>query len=317
MLRLSIVIPVLGDQKPLDGTLVSILENRPANCELVVVHNAPYDDPYGLAGEVQFVRAPEEAGFVECLNLGLSASRAPVVHLLACGVEVRPGWAEAALRHFRDPEVGAVAPVVLHQDDQKRVVSAGMAYGAEGVVWRVGRGSAAEELGEEEDELCGPDTLAGFYRRSAIEAVGGFSPSPIETVATIELALSFREAGYRCVAEPDSQTSVNSTVAGDKTGFRQGWHCERLFWRWASAHGRVRSVAAHAALLAGECVIGLWRPLMLLQLLGRAVGVIHALTTKRRSKAFAAENDEEPPVVASLRPETIDGTARQYSVRAA
>ena len=58
MLRLSIVIPVLGDQKPLDDTLVSILENRPANCELVVVHNTPYNDPYGLSGEVQFVQAP-------------------------------------------------------------------------------------------------------------------------------------------------------------------------------------------------------------------------------------------------------------------
>jgi len=299
VLRLSIVIPVLGDLKPLDDTLVSILENRPANCELLVVHNAPYDDPYGLAGEVQFVQAPEGAGFVECLNLGLSASRAPVVHLLACGVEVRPGWAEAALRHFRNPEVAAVAPVLLHQNDQETVVSAGMGYGAEGVVWRVGRGRVPEEIGEEPGELCGPDALAGFYRRSAIEAVGGFSPSPVETLATIELALSFREAGFRCVVEPNCQAKVNSTAARDKVGFRHGCHSERLFWRWASAHGRVRSVAAHAALLAGECVIGLWRPLMLLQLLGRAVGAIHAAIAKRRSQTRAAEGDDGPSVIAS------------------
>ena len=224
MLRLSIVIPVLGDQKPLDDTLVSILENRPANCELLVVHNAPYDDPYGLAGEVQFVQAPDGAGFVECLNLGLSASRAPVVHLLACGVEVRAGWAEAALRHFRNPEVAAVAPVLLHHDDHQTVVSAGLGYRAEGVVWRVGRGRTPDEVGEDEDNVCGPDALAGFYRRSAVEAVGGFSPSPADTLATIEVALSLRQAGFRCVVEPDCQAKVNSAAVRDKVGFRHGCH---------------------------------------------------------------------------------------------
>ncbi len=202
MLRLSIVIPVLGDQGPLDDTLVSVLENRPANCELLVVHNTPYNDPYELAGEVQFIQARRGADFAECLNLGLSVSRAPVVHLLACGVEVRPGWAEAALQHFRNPEVAAVAPLLLHHDDHQTVVSAGMGYRAEGTVWRIGGGRTSEEVGEDQDELCGPDALAGFYRRSAIEAVGGFSPSPVDMLTTIDLALALRRAGFRCVLEP-------------------------------------------------------------------------------------------------------------------
>jgi GT2 family glycosyltransferase len=316
VLRLSIVIPVFGDLKPLDDTLVSILENRPANCELLVVHNAPYNDPYELAGEVQFVQAPKGAGIVECLNLGLSASRAPVVHLLACGVEVRPGWAEVALRHFRNPEVAAVAPVLLHHDDQMTVVSAGLGYRAEGVVWRVGRGRTLDEVGEDRDEPCGPDALAGFYRRSAIEAVGGFSQSPIDTLATIEVSLSLREAGFRCVVEPDSQAKVNSTAARDKVGFRHGRHSERLFWRWASAHGRVRSVAAHAALVAGECVIGLWRPFMLLQLAGRAVGLVHAAMAKPRSKT-REEADDEPAVITSPRFNVVDCRDVQSSSRAA
>ena len=316
MLRLSIVIPVLGDQKPLDDTLVSILENRPANCELVVVHNTPYNDPYGLSGEVQFVQAPRGAGFVECLNLGLAASRAPVVHLLACGVEVRPGWAEAALQHFLNPEVAAVAPVLLHHDDHETVVSAGMGYRAEGVVWRVGRGRTPEQVGEDQDELCGPDALAGFYRRSAIEAVGGFSPSPVDTLATIEVSLSLRQAGFRCVVEPNSQAKVNSTAARDKVGFRHGHHSEQLFWRWASAHGPVRSVAAHAALVAGECAVGLWRPLMLLQLAGRAVGLVHAVMAKR-CRGTREEAEDEPAVITSPHFSVADCRDEQPSIRAA
>ena len=298
MLRLSIVIPVLGDLKPLDDTLVSILENRPANCELLVVHNTPYDDPYGLAGEVQFVQAPEGAGFVECLNLGLSASRAPVVHLLACGVEVRPGWAEAALRHFRNPEVAAVAPVLLHHDDHQTVVSAGLGYRAEGVVWRVGRGRTPDEVGED--------------RRRALRAgrPGRLLPPIGHRSGRRIFAVAGRHAG------DDRGGAVASTgriplrrraglpgegklaAARDKVGFRHGCHSERLFWRWASAHGRVRSVAAHAALVAGECVVGLWRPFMLLQLAGRAVGVIHAVMAKRRSKT-CEEADDEPAIISS------------------
>jgi hypothetical protein len=316
VLRLSIVIPVLGDLKPLDDTLVSILENRPANCELLVVHNTPYNDPYELTGEVQFLQAPPGAGFVECLNLGLSASRAPVVHLLACGVEVRSGWADAALQHFRNPEVAAVAPVVLRHDDHQTVVSAGLGYRAEGVVCRVGCGDSPEQIGENHDELCGPDVLAGFYRRSAIEAVGGFSPSPIDTLAVIEIALSLRHAGFRCVVEPNSQTKVDAAAVHDKTGFRHGRDSERLFWQWASAHGRVRSVAAHAALVAGECVVGLWHPFMLLQLAGRAVGLMCAALGKRRPKP-PEEADDEPSVISSPHFRVVDCRDNEPSNRAA
>jgi hypothetical protein len=306
----------LGDQKPLDDTLVSILENRPANCELLVVHNQPYNDPYELAGEVQFLQAPRGAGFVECLNLGLSASQAPVVHLLACGVEVRPGWADAALQHFRNPDVAAVAPVLVHENDHETVVSAGLGYRAEGVVCRVGSGQTPEQVGQSEDEPCGPDALAGFYRRSAIEAVGGFSPSAVDTLVTIHVALALRQAGFRCVCEPDSQAKVDTASVRDKTGFRHGRDAERLFWHWASTHGRVRSLAAHTALVAGECVVGLWRPFMLLQLAGRAVGMICAAMAKRRQNASEAAIDE-PSVITAPCFATATCRDEQRSARAA
>jgi hypothetical protein len=266
-----------------------------------------------LADEVQFLEAPPGAGFAECLNLGLSASRAPVVHLLACGVEVHPGWTNAALQHFRDPEVAAVAPVVVRHDDHQTVVSAGLGYRAEGAVCRLGHGGSPEEVGE--DELCGPDALAGFYRRSAVEAVGGFSPSAVDTLAIVEVALSLRQAGFRCIVEPNSQARVDTAAVRDKTGFRHGRDSERLFWRWASTHGRVRSMAAHAALVAGECVFGLWRPLMLLQLAGRAVGAICAALPKRRPKPTPAETDE-PSIITSPR-FAVASHDEQPSVRAA
>lgn len=140
MLRLSIVIPVLGRSKQLDDTLVSVLENRPADCEIIVVHTRPYDDPYDLAGEVRFLKARRRAGIGGCLNLALSVCKAPVVHVIACGVEVCPGWADAALRRFVDPHIVAVAAMLLDSNERQSVVSAGLAYHAGGTVWRIDQG---------------------------------------------------------------------------------------------------------------------------------------------------------------------------------
>lgn len=317
MLRLSIVIPVLGDQKQLDDTLVSVLENRPSDCELLVVHNEPYNDPYELAGEVQFLQAPQGSGLAECLNLGLAASRAPVVHMLTCGVEVCAGWAGAAIRHFRDPEVAAVTPLVLHRDDCETVVSAGLGYRAEGIAWRLGQGRTPEQVAEDPDDLCGPDALAGFYRRSAIESVGGFSSSPVGTLAAIDMALSLQQAGYRCIVEPKCLARVDAAAVRDKPGFRHGRDAERLFWQWASDHGRVRSVVAHGALVAGECVIGFWRPSMLAHLTGRAVGAVCAALGKRLPKSLDIAGIDEPSIIAMPQHGTAPDRDEQPSTRAA
>jgi GT2 family glycosyltransferase len=300
---LSIVIPVLGNPTRLDDTLVSVLENRPANCEIIVVHTEPYDDPYQLGGEVRFLKARRKAGLAECWNLALAASQAPVVHVLACGVEVSSGWADAALRHFRDPQVAAVAAVVLHRDDRQKVVSAGLGYRAEGTVWRLGQTKTANN---DTDELRGPDVLAAFYRKSALEAIGGFSRWATATLAGIDVALALRQAGFRCESEPDCIVRTDDAAVCEKPGFRHGRDAERLFWRWASAHGRLRSVAAHAALLVGECTIGLWRPLLILRLLGRVWGLLRAVLSARDHRIgvspapaadTAAPQDREPSVI--------------------
>ena len=297
MPRLSIIIPLLGDPAQLDDTLVSVLENRPANCEILVVHNEPYDDPYGLAGEVRFLEAAPGAALAECLNLGLRASRAAVVHVLSCGVEVSPGWAEAAIRHFRDAEVAAVAAVVLSRGEPRQVASAGLGYRAEGVAWRLDQGAPPTGLGECWTNLCGPDVLAAFYCKSTLEAVGGFSPHAADMLMGIDAALALRQAGFRCVLEPACLARVDAAAVHERPALRRGCDAERLFWRWASAHGWVRSVAGHAALVAGECVIGLWRPSLLAQLAGRLWGAIQAVSGRGRPKPAETASAEAPAVI--------------------
>ncbi len=298
MPRLSIIIPLLGEPNQLDDTLVSVLENRPANCEILVVHARPYDDPYGLAGEVRLFQATPGATLAECLNLGLRASRAAVVHVLSCGVEVSPGWAEAAIRHFRDAEVAAVAAVVLSSQEPGQVASAGLGYRTEGAAWRLDQGATPAALGECWTDLCGPDVLAAFYCKSTLEAVGGFSPQAADTLTTgIDAALALRQAGFRCVLEPACIARVDAAAMHGRSAFRRGYDAERLFWRWASAHGWVRSLAGHAALVAGQCAIGLWRPMMFMHLAGRLSGAVRAVSRRVRTRSSGFPSTEEPAII--------------------
>ena len=46
MPRLSIVIPCAQDTAWFESTLASVLQNRPADCEVLVVQPREYDDPY-------------------------------------------------------------------------------------------------------------------------------------------------------------------------------------------------------------------------------------------------------------------------------
>lgn len=293
MARLSIIIPVLGNPSKLDDTLVSVLENRPAHCEVVVVHNQPYDDPYHLSDEVCFVPAPRGASLTECLNLGAANAHSPLLHVLMCGVEVCAGWATAALRRFCDPNVVAVAVALVDRENRDILVSKGLGYRAEGTVFRVAEGAELARVAEQEKQPCGPDLLAAFFRRSAVEAVGGFTSWSNPLYAGADLALRLKQAKLRCVWEPESVAHVDSAQVREKLGFARGCDSERFFWRWASENGWVRSLAGHAALLMGECVTTLVHPLRLGQWIGRAWG----FATRRRQGSSKSQPADTSPTI--------------------
>lgn len=269
MPRLSILIPVLDKIKALEDTLVSILENRPANCQIVVVLSEPYSDPYQLRDEVYFVRAAWDSDLVESINFGLANCRAPIIHILPCGMEVSPGWTDSILHHFIDPKVASVAPLVLQRQDRNKTVSAGVGYRAGGKVRRLGYGKTPEKALRDKERIFGADLLAAFYRLSALEAVNGLNPNITGYLAGVDLALALHFAGFRCVREPISKMYVDleEVAGGGRLG--DGRVSERLFWKWASRMGWFKALSGHTVLVAGECLESMVRPATLLRLCSR------------------------------------------------
>ena len=259
----------MGELKRFEDTLVSVLENRPEQSEVVVVSSGPYDDPYQLRGEVQFVETPPGADLLDCFVRGAAASTGPVVHMLAAGFEATPGWADAALARFDEPRVAAVAPLVVDRGQPERILSAGLRWTAAGAIGRIAAGKRRDRFIANDRVLCGPELATAFYRRDVLETVETLQDDGSELATAMDFALAMHQAGHRVVQEPRSVTTATRELFVSGGAWREGVASERLFRRWAAVPGGKCSWAAHLGLMALEGVQFPLRPSILARLGGR------------------------------------------------
>lgn len=281
MIRLSIVIPCPAPDGRLDDTLASVLQNRPDSCEVLVVHGAPYEDPYGLKDEVRFVAGSPTDGPIDLVNRGVEASEGEVVHVLGCGIEVEEGWTAPVLARFADPTVGSVTPLVVERKRDGRILACGVSAGIGGRRRLAApRDGGAESLSKLKP--LGPLFGAGFYRRRALDSIGGFEPRVGAEYADLDAALLLDGEGYRNVCEYASRLIGGSHTASADSPFAQGLGAERVFWRHAAARGVFRSVLLHPFEVFVEFAGGLARPGALRRLAGRLFGVLESRRHMRR-----------------------------------
>ena len=249
--RLSIVIPVLRQLDRLEDTLISVLENRPPDCQIVVVLNEPYNDPYALSGEVCFIQAAAGSSFADVLNLGIVGQ--PLAGGPPFGVRGR-GHARLDRRGagpFRRSAGGRGGPAGAES------FSAAAADFGRTCLWP-GRGDQAARRGrdpdgllESGDTLAAADILSGFYRKSAVELVGRF----------VQGTTTWRRPSiwpWRCVGPAIGACwSCAHGTCADPSWPRPKGGLPRLPGRatllaLGLRRGLLASLAAHAALLAFE-----------------------------------------------------------------
>lgn len=248
--RLSIVIPATSDTTALEETLVSVLENRPDDCEIVVALGCEYDDPWNIREEVRFVQAPVGSGLVACANIGISASDGDVIHILAAGWRATSGWVDGPLARFEDGETAAVVPLAVSAADQDRVVGAGIRYGRGGRRIAIAPRKAAAGIAPH-----GPSLEAGFWRSDVLRQVGpGFSTACGDSCADADMAESVTRTGLSVVLEPSSRVVAGQTGAGRKQPFMAGLHAERLFWRSMQGRPIVSSLVMHGVEIVRHAV---------------------------------------------------------------
>ncbi|NCA11237.1 hypothetical protein EBR56_05440 [bacterium] len=237
--QLSIVIAAPSDVAALEDTLVSVLEKRPPDAEVIVSLGCGYDDPWNIHEEVTFVQAPLGSSLVACTNVGVAASRADVTHILAAGWRATDDWADGPLARFSDDEATvAVVPLTVTADDQARPIASGI---------RCGCGGRRIEAQPGRGPTHAPALEAGFWRTAFLRQVGpGFAT-----------ACRPRPTGRRSGDCPDRRPAVRRSIAGSaprpppprrrSPAFIAGLHAERLFWRSLVGQSLPAALAAHFA----------------------------------------------------------------------
>lgn len=200
--RLTIVVPRgEASEDAFETSLVSVLQHRPASCEVIVPHDGSYDDPFDLADEVEFLGVDSDRLLTQ-IHAAANVAHGRFVHVVARGHAVTAGWCDAALSMFERWDAGIVTPVV--RDADGFVNHAGWRHGASSACYLIGHDDSELRL-EEAAHVDGAFLDCGFWRRDLLRSLEGAYVGQDPTEASVAYAFASGRADWRCVVAPDCQ----------------------------------------------------------------------------------------------------------------
>jgi len=204
---ISVVVVNWNRRDLLRACLASLQAQQGVAFETIVVDNGSSDGSPAVAEEfgATVIRNAENRGFCAANNQGIAAARGEFVALLNNDAEAEPGWLAALVRACsKAPGIGMAASKVLVWEDPGRIDKVGHLIFPDGQ--NRGRGAGAIDHGQfdREEEVLWPDGCAALYRKSMLDAIGGFDEDFFAYGDDAELGLRARIAGWRCVYAPDA-----------------------------------------------------------------------------------------------------------------
>jgi GT2 family glycosyltransferase len=262
---LTIVIPSHNRADLLRLCLTSVRRHAPTGTEIIVVDDTSANGTVSrTAGEfagVRVVRLERQCGFCAAVNVGIRIAQNPIIELLNDDTVVSAGWAEAALAHFADPLIAAVAPLVLHGTPDGRpplIDSAGDRYFLGGIAGKRGHRQPLSSRYLQGGEVFGVSASSAFYRRQALLHVGFFPEEFGAYFEDVDVSFRLYWAGYCLVYEPASRVwhrvSASHGMPTRRLLEQQSRNEERVFWRNLPARDMLRALPWHAAVLAAKAV---------------------------------------------------------------
>ncbi len=243
----SLIVPVYNEGKVLRQSVDSLLELEYPNFEIIIVNDGSSDDTAtvaeSLVGVHQGKHCPvrvqlinkQNGGKSSALNVGIQYSRAEFVLCMDGDSLLSPGTLTAALRHFRDPAVGAVAGNVKIHNRRKMLATLQALEYVEGL--NMAR-SAQSYLGII-NIIPGP---IGVFRRQTIVDAGWYSGDTFAEDA--DLTLKIRAAGWKITYEPNA---ISYTEAPESLH-------QLLKQRYRWTRGILQSISKHRVYLIDPTV---------------------------------------------------------------
>jgi GT2 family glycosyltransferase len=200
---------------------------------VILVDDFSTDDSVGFVEKefpwVRIQRRGENGGFARASNDGIRLAQGELIAILNNDTKMQPDWAEKATRPFANPEVGAVASLLIQADRPTHIDRAGDGYtlsGAaynklHGVILAQGiEGARMEDYSKRRStppppgypEVFGASAAAAIYRRKALVEVGLFDESFGAYYEDIDLAWRLHLKGWKVVLAGDAQGKHQSSA---------------------------------------------------------------------------------------------------------
>ncbi len=203
----SIIVPVFNEEKILEHSILSLLDLDYSHYEIIIVDDGSTDATaavgrslsgyqQGRYGKVRVALIVKpNGGKSSALNAGIQFSNAEYVLCMDGDSQLAPETLKYSVRHFLNPEVGAVAGNVKVLN-RKRILSKLQAL--EYVEGLNMLRSAQSTLGLV-NIIPGP---IGLFRKAAVNSAGWYSNDTFAEDA--DLTLNLRFAGWKIVYEPQA-----------------------------------------------------------------------------------------------------------------
>lgn len=219
----SILIPAYNEAEVIGHAIESLLQLDYPTYEVIVVDDGSTDDTLevarrweGKASGVEVrVLTKRNGGKASALNAGIARSKYPFVMCMDADSWVDPGSLKAAMPHFRDASVGAVAGNVKVANRENLLTRLQALEYIEGLnMPRRAQGFIAAV-----NIVPGP---VGVFRREALEEVGGYDTDTFAEDA--DLTLQLITSGWKIIYEDQAITWTQApTRALDLIQQRYRW----------------------------------------------------------------------------------------------
>lgn len=238
----SVIVPVYNEEKVIRQSIESLLRLDYSNYEIIIVNDGSKDDTAEVAKtlvgiqrgrysdvKVSLINKPN-GGKARALNAGISYSKAEIVLCMDGDSQLSEDSIRMAVRHFSDPEIGAVAGNVKVLNRRKLFTDLQALEYIEGL----NMPRAAQGYLKLVNIIPGP---IGLFRKKAIEDAGYYSSDTFAEDADVTLKLLAH--GWKIYYEP---RAISYTEAPEKL-----YQLLKQRYRWT--RGILQAIRKHKALL--------------------------------------------------------------------
>ncbi len=318
MPRFSIIIPLMGDERLFDQTLASILRNRSAMSEILVIHDGTYQDPHGLSDEITFASTEKRPDLIAMFNRGVSLATGDLLALIRPGIELPSDWESTVEDAFKKPNIGSVSPLITTPNEPHKIVTAGVEAGIgfqrkmSGARWRTTPAKLKRV------SPLGPTSWAAFYRRSAIEQISPISENLSSVFLDQEIAMSLRTIGMGTHFSSETNFEIERMgLITCEQKLPHGQSAQRTYRRQGIDGG---SVLRTVSLIAWDLLCAPTQPWRFKQAGGRISAVLHRREDREQGACLAklaADNQSLLPLELPFQASTAGGSESSASRRAA